>query len=347
MTSKAFSSEVETGSRQENASKQESRAPFRFNRNGKGSGLPLGALIAVLLAVPLVVHNAYLLHVLILIFLNVMLATSMWLLGITGLISFGQAGFMFIGAMTSALLTKRLGVSFWLALPMAALVAGLIAAPVGRLSLRVKGVYFFLVTLAFGEVVRGIFAYFQEPFGGWYGIRDIPAPSPPWLFTTLDKVPFYYLGLALALLTCWVIWRISRSWFGEILWSIRESELLAASVGIDVPGYKFVAFVVSAVVAGLAGGFYANYVGYISPLIFTFEYSVSILVFIVVGGFASLAGPVLGAVVLTVIPEVFRATGAYQMMIFGVILVISMLTMPDGIVGAIRRFSAWRSRETT
>ena len=211
-----------------------------------------------------------------------------------------------------------------------------------------KGVYFFLVTLAFGEVVRGIFAYFQVPFGGpASGIRDIPPPSPAFLFTTLDKVPFYYLGLVLTLLTCWVIWRISRSWFGEVLWSIRESEVLATSVGIDVAGHKLVAFVVAAFFAGLAGSFYAGYFGYISPLIFTFQYSVSILVFIVVGGFAALAGPVIGAVVLTVIPEMFRVAGKYQMLIFGLILVASMLTMPDGIIGATRRFASFRARRAS
>lgn len=308
------------------------------------SRLWTAALAVALFAVPLGVHDPYLLHVMILIFLNVMLATSMWLLGITGLISFGQAGFMFIGAMTSALLTKRLGVSFWAALPLAGILAAVIAAPVGRLSLRVKGVYFFLVTLAFGEVVRGIFAYFETPFGGWYGIRDIPPPSPAWLFTPLDKLPFYYLGLVLTGLTCWVIWRISRAWFGEVLWSIRESELLASSVGIDVLGHKLAAFVVSAFVAGLAGSFYANYVGYISPLIFDFQYSVSILIFVVVGGLSSLAGPVIGAVLLTIIPEVFRATGKYQMLIFGLILVGSMMTMPSGIVGALGRLGGRRAR---
>jgi len=165
----------------------------------------VGLLVAVLLALPLVVHDAYLLHVMVLIFLNIIMAVSMWLLGITGLISFGQAGFMFIGAMTSTLLTKMAGWSFWVAMPLAASMAALVAAPVGRLSLRVKGVYFFLVTLAFGEVTRGVFAYFQEPFGGWYGIRDIPPPEPATLFTILNKVPFYYLCLALMLLTCLVI----------------------------------------------------------------------------------------------------------------------------------------------
>ncbi|HBK04634.1 MAG TPA: branched-chain amino acid ABC transporter permease [Acetobacteraceae bacterium] len=296
--------------------------------------LALPALIVLLLALPLGVHNQYFLHVMIVIGINVVMAVSMWLLGITGLISFGQAGFMFIGAMTTALLTKDLGWPFWVALPLSATAAGLISAPVGRLSLRVKGVYFFLVTLAFGQVVAGVFAYFENPFGGWYGIRDIPPPQPAALFRTLDKTAFYYLALALVLVTCWIIYRISRSWFGTVLWSIREGDLLASSIGIDVPSSKLVAFIVSAFFAGAAGSLYASYYGYISPLVFTFEYSVNVLVFIVVGGFASMAGPISGAVVLTLVPELFRVTGKYQMMAFGLILVGSMLLMPQGIIGA-------------
>src|ERR1700710_20452 len=142
------------------------------------SRLALPVLIAALLAVPLFVHNQYFLHVMILIGINVMVAVSMWLLGVTGLISFGQAGFMFIGAMTTALLTKSAGWPFWAALPLSALVPALVAAPVGRLSLRVRGVYFFLVTLAFGQGVAGVFAYFENPFGGRVGSRNIPPPQP-------------------------------------------------------------------------------------------------------------------------------------------------------------------------
>src|SRR5580692_7430975 len=142
------------------------------------SKLALPVLVALLLALPLVMHNQYFLHVMIVIGINVIMAVSMWLLGITGLISFGQAGFMFIGAMTTALLTKSAGWPFWAALPLSAIMAGLVSAPVGRLSLRVKGVYFFLVTLAFGQVVVGVFAYFEKPLGGWYGIRDLPPPQP-------------------------------------------------------------------------------------------------------------------------------------------------------------------------
>jgi branched-chain amino acid transport system permease protein len=315
-----------------------------FGRQDRWYGIALAALIVVLLALPLGLHDAYLLHVMIVIGINVIMAVSMWLLGITGLISFGQAGFMFIGAMTTALLTKSAGWPFWVALPLSAAMAGLISAPVGRLSLRVKGVYFFLVTLAFGQVVAGVFAYFQEPFGGWYGIRDIPPPQPAVLFATSDKAAFYYLALALTVLACWIIHRISRSWFGMVLWSIREGDLLASSVGIDVPGCKLIAFIVSAFFAGLAGSFYAAYFGYISPLVFTFEYSVNVLVYIVVGGFASLAGPIVGAVVLTLVPELFRVTGKYQMMAFGLILVASMRLMPQGIAGTWQRLLTQRGR---
>jgi branched-chain amino acid transport system permease protein len=303
----------------------------------------LPVLLALLLALPLAVHNQYFLHVMIVIGINVIMAVSMWLLGITGLISFGQAGFMFIGAMTTALLTKNLGWSFWIALPLSAVMAGLVSAPVGRLSLRVKGVYFFLVTLAFGQVVAGVFAYFENPFGGWYGIRNIPSPQPAAFFGTLDKAAFYYLALGLVLITSWVIHRISRSWFGTVLWSIREGDLLASSIGVDVPGTKLVAFIVSAFFAGAAGSLYACYFGYISPLVFTFEYSVNVLVYIVVGGFASMAGPIVGAVALTLVPELFRVTGKYQMMAFGLILVGSMLLMPQGIIGAWQKLRKGRS----
>jgi branched-chain amino acid transport system permease protein len=309
--------------------------------NGRSA---LVILIALLLALPLAVHNQYFLHVMIVIGINVIMAVSMWLLGITGLISFGQAGFMFIGAMTTALLTKNAGWPFWFAMPLSAVMAGLVSAPVGRLSLRVKGVYFFLVTLAFGQVVAGVFAYFENPFGGWYGIRNIPPPQPAAFFGTLDKAAFYYLALGMVLVTCWIIHRISRSWFGMVLWSIREGDLLASSIGVDVPGTKLVAFIVSAFFAGAAGSLYATYFGYISPLVFTFEYSVNVLVYIVVGGFASMAGPIVGAVALTLVPELFRMTGKYQMMAFGLILVGSMLLMPQGIIGAWQKLVTQRGR---
>jgi len=298
----------------------------------KKSGLALG-LIFLLVAPLLIITNPFHLHIIIMMCMNIMMASSMWLLATTGLISFGQAGFMFIGAMTSTLLVKELGWPFWTCIPLAGIIPALISIPVGRLCIRIKGVYFFLVTMAFGELVRGLFAYFRTPFGGWYGIRHIPPPEPHHIFSPLNKVPFYYLGIALTLLTCLVIYRISHSRIGMTLWSLRESDILAESVGVDVKRYKLQAFVVAAFFAGIAGTYYAHYFCYISPLVFTFTMSLNTLIYIVVGGLLSFSGPIVGAAVLTLIPEFFRATGVYQMLIFGVILVFAMLFMPRGIVG--------------
>lgn len=293
--------------------------------------------LAALVLLPLVVHNPFLLHILIVTSINVTMAVSLWLLGTTGLISFGQAGFMFIGAMTSTLLVKDQGWTVWAALPLAGILPALVSVPVGALSLRVKGVYFFLVTLAFGEVVRGVFAYFQTPFGGWYGIRDIPGPQPAAWFGDLTKVGYYEFGLALTVLTCLVVSRVTRSRIGLVLRSIQEGDVLAASVGIPVFRYKLLAFVMSSFFAGLAGSTYAHYFHYISPLVFTFQYSLNVLIFVVIGGMASVWGPVVGAVLLTLVPELFRVTGKYQMLIFGVILVFAMLFVRDGVVGVLSR----------
>lgn len=291
-------------------------------------------LLFLLLIAPLF-SNQFQLHIMIMMSINIIMAVSMWLLSTTGLISFGQAGFMFIGAMTSTLLVKDLGWHFWYCIPLAGIVPALICVPIGRLCIRVKGVYFFIVTLAFGFLVNGVFAYFRNPFGGWYGILHIPAPEPHNLFTPLNKIPFYYLAIALMLLTCWVVHRISRSRMGLTFWSIEKSDILAASVGINVVKYKLQAFVISAFFAGIAGTYYAHYFSYISPLVFSFNMSFYTLIYIIVGGASAFSGPIVGAAVLTLIPEFFRATGVYQMLIFGVILVLSMLFMPQGIVGVV------------
>ena len=302
--------------------------------NFRSNGFRMTVLLAFLLAAPLFI-SPFQLHVMIMMCINIMMAVSMWLLSTTGLVSFGQAGFMFIGAMTSTLLVKNLGWLFWLCIPLAGMVPALVCVPIGRLCIRVKGVYFFIVTLAFGFVVNGVFAYFRNPFGGWYGILHIPSPEPHHLFTPLNKTPFYYLALVLTLISCWVIHRISSSRMGMTFWSIEKSDLLAASIGINVVKYKLQAFVISAFFAGIAGTYYAHYFSYISPLVFSFNMSFYTLIYIIVGGSLTFFGPIVGAAVLTLIPEFFRATGIYQMLIFGVILVLSMLFMPRGIMGLV------------
>jgi branched-chain amino acid transport system permease protein len=294
-------------------------------------GVP--GLVCLLFLMPLFVANNFYLHVIIMMCINIVMAVSMWLLATTGLLSFGQAGFMFIGAMTSTLLVKSLGWPFWVCIPLAGLAPLLVGLAVGRVCIHIRGAQFFMVTMAFGELIRGIFAYFKNPFGGWAGIMHIPPPEPHALFTSLNKVWFYYLAISLMLITCWVIYRVSRSRIGMIYWSLRESQVLADSIGVNARRFKLQAFLVAAFFAGIAGTYYAHYASYISPLVFTVQMSLSVLVFVVVGGMWSFAGPIVGAAALTLIPEFFRATGVYQMLIFGLILVFAILFMPRGIVG--------------
>ena len=298
----------------------------------KGKKSLLTGLLVFLLALPLFA-DSFQLHIVITICINIIMAISMWILSTTGLMSFGQAGFMFIGAMTSALLVKEMGWPFWFCIPLGGIVPALVCVVIGRLCIRVKGVYFFIVTMAFGFLVNGVFAYFEHPFGGWYGVMHIPPPEPHAWFTPLNKIPFYYLALVLALVTCWVIYLISRSRMGMILRSIEESDALAESIGINVNRYKLHTFIIAAFFAGIAGVYYAHYYSYISPLVFSFNLSLNSLIFIIVGGPLHFAGPIAGAVVLTIIPEFIRATGVYQMLIFGVVLVLSMIFIPQGIVG--------------
>src|SRR3990172_7756437 len=186
--------------------------------NVKSKQFGITMLILFLFVAPLF-STPFQLHVMIMMCINIIMAVSMWLLSTTGLISFGQAGFMFIGAMTSTLLVKNLGWFFWPCIPLGGIAPALICVVIGRLCIRVKGVYFFLVTMAFGFLVNGVFAYFRNPFGGWYGILHIPPPEPHSLFTPLNKTPFYYLAVVLTLVTCWVIYRISRSRLGMTFWS--------------------------------------------------------------------------------------------------------------------------------
>jgi len=293
------------------------------------------AIVCFLFLAPILVTSNFYLHVMIMMCINVIMATSMWLLATTGLLSFGQAGFMFIGAMTSALLVKNLGWPFWVCIPLAGIIPALVALAVGRVCIHIKGAQFFMVTMAFGELVRGIFAYFRNPFGGWYGIINIPPPEPHRYFTPLNKIGFYYLGVTLMVLTCWAVYRVSRSRIGMIFWSLRESETLADSIGVNVRKHKLHAFLFAAFFAGIAGTYYAHYQSYISPLVFTVQMSLSALIFVVVGGMWSFGGPILGAATLTLVPEFFRATGVYQMLIYGVILVFAVLFMPRGIVGVL------------
>src|SRR5262245_58502221 len=300
--------------------------------SGKRAGQ--AALAAILLTVPLWLTNPYHQHVLIMAGIFTILALSLnLLLGYTGQLSLGHAAFFGIGAYTSALLALRLELPFWVGLPAAALAAGFAGWTIGRLALRLRGAYFVLVTISFAGVIALVSVNWMELTNGPLGLPGVPAPALGGLvFRT--KSAYYYLVLAAAAAAVLLCHRLVHSRLGRAFLALRENEALAESVGVDPTRTLVLAAVVSAAMAGVAGSLYAHYTRFVSPEVFLFTYTVTMVIMVVAGGKGTLAGPVVGAVLFTVLPEALREAMAWQwqMLAYGVLLVLLVFFLPRGIV---------------
>ena len=295
----------------------------------------VGALAAVaLLTLPFWLANAYHLHVTIMAGIFTILALSLnLLLGYTGQLSLGHAAFFGIGAYTSALLALKLDWPFWLGLPSAAAAAGLAGWAIGRLALKVRGAYFVLVTISFAGVISLVSVNWMELTNGPLGLPGVPAPELPGLsFRT--KSAYYYLVLGAAVGSYLLCHRLVHSRLGRAFLALRENESLAESVGVDPTRTLVLAAVVSAAMAGVAGSLYAHYVRFVSPEVFLFSYTVTMVIMVVAGGKGTLAGPVVGALLFTALPEVLREAMSWQwqMLAYGVLLVLLVFFLPRGIV---------------
>ena len=296
----------------------------------------LATLAAVaLLALPFWLTSAYHLHVVIMAGIFTVLALSLnLLLGYTGQLSLGHAAFFGIGAYTSALLALRLQWPFWLGLPAGAALAGLSGWAIGRLALRVRGAYFVLVTISFAGVISLVSVNWMELTNGPLGLPGVPAPELAGLsFRT--KSAYYYLILAAAGGSYLLCARLVHSRLGRAFLALRENESLGESVGVDPTRTLVLAAVVSAAMAGVAGSLYAHYTRFVSPEVFLFSYTVTMVIMVVAGGKGTLAGPVVGAVLFTVLPEALREAMAWQwqMFAYGILLVLLVFFLPRGIVG--------------
>ncbi len=312
----------------------------------EGRGPVVWVLVPVLfaLSVPLMTQDSYYLHVGSAIALNIVLAASLRLIMTTGLLSVAHAAFMGIGAYTSGLLVMRGGWSFWLALPTAGLMAALVSVPVGYLTLRIKGPYFFLVTFAFAEALRLVFNNFWvSMLGGPRGIVGVPAPDPialgGWTVAFRTKVPFYYLALALMLVTVAVMYRLDRSRLGKIFGAIRQADALAETVGINILRYKMLAFTIGCFFAGLGGSFFAHSNAVLHADEFGLAAMILMVIHVVVGGVGSVFGPIVGATALTVLSELLRELRQYQVLAYGIALIVTMLFFPQGLAGIPQRLA--------
>ncbi len=299
---------------------------------------PILLILAVLAAVPVFISNQYYLQVLVFIGIYVVLALSLNLLnGYVGLLSIGHAAFYAIGAYASAKLTMEAGLPWLLALPASGAVAGAFGFLVAKPTLRLSGIYLTLVTLGFHMILFLVLQNWMGFTNGPLGIMDIPPPSAFGRELGSGR-DYYYLVLALSVLTIVSMNRLLTCRFGRALTAIRENELAAEATGVDTTRYKTQAFVLAAFYAGIAGSFYAHFVKFISPDSFYINESFILLAMLAFGGQGNLIGPVAGAAILILIPEVFRPLQEYRMFVYGGILVVMMLVRRQGLLGG-RPFS--------
>jgi branched-chain amino acid transport system permease protein len=303
-------------------------------------------LLGLGVAVPALVSNAYILHLLVMSCLWAILAVSMNLiLGVTGLLSAAHGALFGIGGYTSALLVVRTGMNFWPALGLAAVAGGLGGLAIGLPTLRAKGPYFVISSLCFGLVVQILIDKWEGLTFGPLGITSIPVANPlpvPGLGRiTFESLPAqYYLVLAVLVVAVIVVRRVVDSRVGRAFQAIRENEDLAEALGIPTMRLALLAFVLSGMIAGVAGSLYAVYITYLNPADASFWVSLNGILFVVVGGAGTVAGPIVGAFVMTIVPEMLRLFEEFRLLFFGLLLIMVTIFFPQGIVGGVRRF--WR-----
>ena len=290
-------------------------------------------IAALLLAlVPFLGLSSYLMHILILVIMWATIGMAWNLLGgYCGQVSFGHAAFFGVGAYTSGMLYSKLGLSGWWGLPASVVVVALFALFIGFVCLRLSGPFFALATLAMGVIMRIVAENLVDVTGGDLGIMIRER-------TWIDKTWYFYIMLAIAVATFFTIRKIIESRLGYYFVAIREDQDAAESLGINTTLYKTISLCLSAVFTGMAGAFYMNYMGYIDPKVVFALHDISIITIMVVmvGGVATFGGPVVGAMIMVLLAEAIRSIpklGAAHHIVFGILLIIIIIYLPNGIVG--------------
>ena len=263
----------------------------------------------------------YIQGILILVGINLMAVLGLCLLtGYTGMFSFGHAGFMAIGGYASAMMTTKFGWPFIPALLVGGVAAALVSAVIGKATLNLKGDYFCIATLGFGEALRLILENVQY-FGGARGWPGIP------LYTNLTNV------IIINIIAVIILANLMRSRQGRNMIAVREEELASQIVGINVFKYKLISLMISAGYAGIAGGLMAHYMTFLQPKMFSLVKSTELTIIVIFGGLGSISGSVLGAFILTALPELLRSFSNWRLVIYGLAVIVIMISRPEGLMG--------------
>jgi len=292
------------------------------------------ALLAVLIALPLVITQNYIIHIVINCFIYITLSLSLNLiLGWSGQFSLGHVAFYGMGAYFTALLMLRAGMNFWLSAIISAVGVGIFSWILCWPTLKLRGDYLAVVTLGMGEVFRLVCNNWTPVTRGSRGLPNIPKPEL-FGFVFRSKISYYYLGLVMFLLALIFLSRLNTSGYGLALKTIREDDVAASSIGIYPVKFKLSSFVTGCVIASFVGSFYAVYLGFISPSSFQFTESMSMMAMVVLGGMGSIPGVIIGGTVLTALPEMLRSLSEYRLVIYGALMVLMMIFRPGGIWGS-------------
>jgi ABC-type branched-subunit amino acid transport system permease subunit len=297
-------------------------------------------IAAFLFALPRLGLSVYFMHTLIGVFIWIIVASSLRLLGLSGQGSIGHAAFMAIGAYTSAILAKFLGWSPWITMPIGVLITLAIAFLVAVPFTRVRGIYFTMVSLFFGIGVLAFNQVFSKYTGGYSGIISIPR-----LFAYV-RTPYYYFCLGLMVICLIIMYRIEHSRIGLTWKAVAQSYTVASSIGINESWQRILCLAVSSCIAGIAGVAYAHYFGILTQETFSFNTSINVFVYMTVGGPGLFAGPIVGTAVLLIIPEELRDLKEYVPFIYAGILLIVLFLMPQGLAGLPGQIREWFNRST-
>jgi branched-chain amino acid transport system permease protein len=307
--------------------------PSAFRKTPRRALLALAAIVA---ALPLVLTNNYTYEVAILVGLNAITCVGLNLLiGYAGQISLGHAGFFGLGAYGSALLAARYGWPPLLSLPTAIAAVGVLAWAIGRPILRLKGHYLAMATLGFGIIVSIVLSIEDRFTGGPDGMSVPPITFGHWAVT--GEKSWYWIVAAVLLAAVWLAQNVVDSPHGRALRALHGSETAAGALGVDAARHKLFAFVLSALFAATAGGLAAHYSGFITPAKASFLHSIELVTMVVFGGMASTFGALVGAAVLTTLPQVLTVLKEYEMVVLGAVLMASMIFLPRGVVPTLAR----------
>jgi len=258
------------------------------------------------------------------------------LVGLTGQVSFGHVGFYAIGAYVVAILTTAAKLSFWIALPLAVALATVTGALLALPAMRVRGPYLAMVTIAFGFIVEQIAVEWSGVTGGQNGIMGIPQPAP--FGVAFGERGVALMAIAVAAVVLYAFWLLARSGWGAAMRAVKDSETAAESIGLNPVAVKTAAFAASAACAGLAGGMFASLSAFVTPSTFAFSQSILFVLVVIIGGAGTVTGPLVGAAVVVLLPEVLAGLAEYRLLFFGALLLVVLWIAPEGIVGEVGRW---------